>query len=191
MTEHREIVDKRMMRELNRRVITPLLIDLGARYLVKPYLGKYNDEEKTAKWGFGSQETRRQAAPHDRVTYEGIYYADGERTEGKTYQRVEDRYSAWSVKHDNRLVQNEETVKKSKTSFEETYNQIQTFTSLDLMQRFSASAQGEVLGIGGSVSSTTEVRAHTEVKTNKYDRKRTETVLDTSAHILYPGPVYQ
>ena len=59
------------------------------------------------------------------------------------------------------------------------------------MQRFSASAQGEVLGIGGSVSSTTEVRAHTEVKTNKYDRKRTETVLDTSAHILYPGPVYR
>ena len=115
MPEHREIVDKRMMREINRRVITPLLIDLGARYLVKPYLGKYNDEEKTAKWGFGY---KRHGDKRHRttVTYEGIYYADGERTEGKTYQRVEDRYSAWSVKHDNRLVQNEETVKKSKTS---------------------------------------------------------------------------
>ena len=51
MAQHREQVDKRMMREINRKVITPLLLDLGARYLVKPYMGKYDDEEKTATVG--------------------------------------------------------------------------------------------------------------------------------------------
>ena len=47
------------------------------------------------------------------------------------------------MKHDNRLVQNDETITKKVVSYEETYNQIETFTSLDLMQRFSATAQGE------------------------------------------------
>ena len=51
MAEHRERVDLRMMREINRRVMTPLLIDLGARYLVRPYMGKYDDEEKSCKLG--------------------------------------------------------------------------------------------------------------------------------------------
>ena len=190
MAEHREQVDKRMMQEINRRVLMPLLIDLGARYLVKPYLGKYDDEEKSANWGFGHKK-HGDKRHRTTVAYKGINYLDGEKREGKTYQRVEDRYSAWSVKHDNRLVQNDETITKKVVSFEETYNQIETFTSLDLMQRFSATAQGEVLGIGGSVTSTTEVRAHTEVKTNKYDRQRRETTLDTSAHIRYPGPVYR
>ena len=146
--------------------------------------------KRPLRWGFGHKE---HGGKRHRTTveYKGITYTDGEKREGKTYQRVEDRYSAWSVQHDNRLVQNEETVTKKIVSFEETYNQIETFTSLDLMQRFSTSAQGEVAGIGGSVSSTTEVRAHTEVKTNKYDRQRREVVLDSSAHIKYPGPLYR
>ena len=59
------------------------------------------------------------------------------------------------------------------------------------MQRFSASAQGEIAGIGGSVTSTTEARAHSEVKTNKYDRQKKEVILDTTARIFYPGPVYR
>ena len=190
MAKHREQVDKQMMKEINRRVLMPLLIDLGARYLVKPYMGKYDDAEKSARWGFGH---KRHGDRRHRTTveYKGISYIDGEKTEGKTYQRVEDRYSAWSVRHDNRLVQNDETVTKKVVSYEETYNQIETFTSLDLMQRFSASAQGSIAGIGGTVTSTTEARAHTEVKTNQYDRQRREVVLDTSARIRYPGPVYR
>ena len=190
MAIHRERVDKQMMQQINRRVLTPLLVDLGARYLVRPYLGRYDDEAKTAHWGFGHKEhgdKRHRTA----ITYEGILYADGDKTEGKTYERIVDRHSAWSVKHDNRLVQNEETISKKVVSYEETYNQLETFTSLDLIQRFSATAQGEVAGIGGSVTSSTEAHAHTEVKTNKYDLKRREVILDTSAHILYPGPVYR
>ena len=111
MAEHREQVDKRMMRQINRRVITPLLIDLGARYLVKPYMGKYDDEEKTANWGFGHKK-HGDKRHRTTVTYLGINYIDGDTTDGKTYQRVEDSYSAWSVKHDNRLVQNDETITK-------------------------------------------------------------------------------
>ena len=111
MAEHREQVDKRMMQEINRRVLMPLLIDLGARYLVKPYMGKYDDEAKTAKWGFGHKK-HGDKRHRTGVTYLGINYLDGEKREGKTYQRVEDRYSAWSVKHDNRLVQNDETITK-------------------------------------------------------------------------------
>ena len=190
MAEHREQVDKQMMQRINRRVLMPLLIDLGARYLVSPYMGKYDDEEKSARWGFGH---KRHGDKRHRTTvvYAGIAYTDGEKKEGKAYERVEERYSAWSVKHDNRLVQNDETVSKKVVSYEETYNQIETMTSLDLMQRFSATAQGEIAGIGGSVTNTTEVRAHTEVATNKYDRKRREVVLDASARICYPGPVYR
>ena len=190
MAEHREQVDKRMMQQINRRVLIPLLIDLGARYLVKPYIGKYDDEEKSAHWGFGHKK-HGDKRHRTTVDYLGINYIDGEMKDGKTYQRVEDRYSAWSVKHDNRLVQNDETITKKIVSFEETYNQIETFSSLDLMQRFSATAQGEIAGIGGSVTTTTEARAHTEVATEKYDRKRREVVLDTSARIFYPGPVYR
>ena len=63
----------------------------------------------------------------------------------------------WSRKHDNRLVANEENVNVKIASFNEQYNRIRTFTSLDLIQRFSGSAKGEVLGIGGSVQSSTEV----------------------------------
>ena len=190
MAEHREQVDKHMMQQINRRVLIPLLIDLGARYLVKPYLGKYDDEEMTAHWGFGHKkhgDKRHRTA----VTYLGINYIDGEMVDGKTYQRVSDRYSAWSVQHDNRLVQNDETVSKRVVSYEETYNQIETLTSLDLMQRFTATAQGEFAGIGGSVTSVSEVRAHTEVGTQKYDLKKREVMLDTSARIYYPGPVYR
>ena len=190
MAEHREQVDKRMMKKINQTVLTPLLIDLGARYLVQPYLGKYDDEEKSAHWGFGHKK-HGDKRHRTTVDYLGINYIDGETKSGKTYERVEDRYSAWSVKHDNRLVQNDETVSKKVVSFEETYNQIETFSSLDLMQRFSASAQGEIAGIGGTVTTTTEARAHTEVSTEKYDRKRREVVLDTSARIFYPGPVYR
>ena len=190
MAEHREQVDKRMMQAINRRVLIPLLIDLGARYLVKPYIGRYDDEEKSANWGFGHKK-HGDKRHRTTVTYAGINYINGDIKDGKTYQRVEDRYSAWSVKHDNRKVQNDETISKKIVSYEETYNQIKTFSSLDLMQRFSATAQGEIAGIGGSVTTTTEARAHTEVSTEKYDRKRREVVLDTSARIFYPGPVYR
>ena len=73
MAEHREQVDKRMMKQINRRVLTPLLIDLGARYLVKPYMGKYDDEEKTAKWGFGHKK-HGDKRHRTTVTYLGINY---------------------------------------------------------------------------------------------------------------------
>ena len=190
MAEHRERVDKQMMQVLNRRVIMPLLLDLGARYLVKPYMGEYDDEAKSAKWGFGHKK-HGDKRHRTSVEYIGINYIDGETIDGKTYERITDRYSAWSVKHDNRLVQNDETISKKVVSYEETYNQIETMASLDLMQRFSTTAQAEVAGIGGSVTSTTEARAHTEVATNKYDRQRREVVLDASARICYPGPVYR
>ena len=190
MAEHREQVDKRMMQQLNRRVMVPLVLDLGARYIVKPYLGMYNDEEKTAKWGLGHKK-HGDKRHRTSVAYQGMTYIDGEERVGKTYSRVEDRYLAWSVKHDNRRVQNDETVGEKKASYQETYSQIETLTSADLMQRFTATAQGEFSGIGGSVSSVTEARAHSEVATNKYNLKKEEVILDNSAHIYYPGPVYR
>ena len=66
----------------------------------------------------GASGTRRHGDKRHRtsVAYLGINYIDGETRDGKTYQRVEDRYSAWSVKHDNRLVQNDETVTKKVVS---------------------------------------------------------------------------
>ena len=81
MAEHREQVDKRMMQRINRRVLTPLLIDLGARYLVKPYLGNYEDEAKTAHWGFGHKTPRRQTPPHNRCLRR--HHLHGRRKEGR------------------------------------------------------------------------------------------------------------
>ena len=74
------------------------------------------------------------------------------------------------------LCKNDERITRKIVSFEETFNKLSTFSSsLDLMQRFSATAQGTVLGIGGSVSSSGEVHAHTEVETEKFNRTKTET----------------
>ena len=53
MAEHREKVDRRLSLEVVKRVLIPLCLDLGARYIRHPYLGNYNDEDKTIKWGIG------------------------------------------------------------------------------------------------------------------------------------------
>ena len=188
MGEHRELVDLRMMKQMNSHAIVPLLLSLGARYLVKPYIGKYDDENKTARWGYGHKhhgDKRHRSSG----AYEGIHYADGETDEGRTREVVLERRLAWAAKQDNRLAQNREHINTKKVSFEETYNEIRTFSSMDLIQRFSASAQGEVLGIGGSVSSSTEARGHTELETNQFNRHKEEVIIDCSADLLYPGPI--
>ena len=78
------------------------------------------------------------------------------------------------------LVQNDETVVIKIASFEESFNKIRTFSSLDLMQSFSATAQGEIMGIGGSVTSTTEAKAHTELETETFNRTKKEMIIDDS-----------
>ena len=169
-------------------MLIPLALDLGARYIVRPYLGAYSDEDKTIKWGVGHKRhgDRRHRTS---ATFTGIVYRDGEKTEGETRSIEVDRRIGWSRKHDNRLVANEENVNVKIASFNEQYNRIRTFTSLDLIQRFSGSAKGEVLGIGGSVQSSTEVHAHTEVETEKWGRTKQEMVLEDHVRIAYPGPI--
>ena len=188
MGQHRERVDKRTSLEVIKRVIVPLCLDLGARYLVKAYLGKYDDEEKTLKWGLGHKD-HGDKRHRTHVTFQGINYRDGQKTEGRTRSIEVDRHLGWSVKHDNRLVQNDERITRKIVSFEETFNKLRTFSSLDLIQRFSATAQGTVLGIGGSVSSSGEVHAHTEVETEKFNRTKTETVIEDDVRVFYPGPI--
>ena len=188
MAEHRERVDRRMSQEVVKRVLIPLALDLGARYIVRPYLGAYSDEDKTIKWGIGHKRhgDRRHRTS---ATFTGIVYRDGEKTEGETRSIEVDRRVGWSRKHDNRLVANQEDVNVKIASFNEQYNRIRTFTSLDLIQRFSGSAKGEVLGIGGSVQSSTEAHAHTEVETEKWGRTKQEMVLEDHVRIAYPGPI--
>ena len=73
-------------------------------------------------------------------------------------------------------------------SFVEDFNKIRSLTSLDLLQHFSVSAQGSVLGIGGSVSSTTEARAHSEVETEKFNHTKEERVLKDKFDDRPPRP---
>ena len=190
MGVHRERADKGMSQQVIRRVIVPLCLDLGARYLVRPYLGSYDDEEKTIKWGLGHKK-HGDKRHRTNVTFEGIHYRDGEMKEGDTQEIEVDRRIGWTRRHDNRLVQNDEQVNVKIMSFEETFNKLRTFTSADLIQRFSASAQGEIAGIGGSVSSSTEAHAHTEVETEKFNRKKEERIIDDNVRIFYPGPLYR
>ena len=154
-------------------------------------MGKYDDEAKSANWGFGHKK-HGDKRHRTTVTYSGHQlprWGDprGQDLSARGGQLLGVEQSSTTTA----LVQNDETVTKKVVSYEETYNQIETLTSLDLMQRFSASAQGEFSGIGGSVTTTTEMRAHTEVGTQKYDLKKREVMLDTSARICYPGPVYR
>ena len=190
MGEHRQLVDKRMSAQMNRRVLIPLALNLGARYLVNPYMGAYNDDEKTLQWGLGH---KKHGDKRHRTTarYEGIHYRDGDRVAGPTRQIVTNKKIAWSRKHDNRLAQNDETFGSKKMTYDESFNRIRSFSSFDLIQRFSASAQGAVMGIGGSVSSSTEAHGHTELETEQFNKKKEERVIDTSAHLCYPGPLYR
>ena len=88
-------------------------------------------------------------------------------------------------------MQLKETKETTRATYDETFNKIRTFSSLDLLTRFSATAKGEVLGIGGSVTNTTEARAHTELETETFNHKKTEKILNTSAEICFAGPVYR
>ena len=84
MGEHRERTDKRMSQEVIRQVIIPLALkNLGARYIVKPYMGEYNDEDKTIKWGLGHKK-HGDKRHRTGVTFKGIHYRDGKTVEGDT-----------------------------------------------------------------------------------------------------------
>ena len=190
MGEHRERVDKRMSAEINRRVIVPLILDLGGRYLVDPYLVSYDDDVKNIHWGLGYKK-HGDKRHRSSVRYQGVTYLDGGTHEAPSREIITDRKIAWVKKHDNRLVQNDETYGDKQMSYDESFNRLRSLTSFDLLNRFSASAQGAVAGIGGSISSTTEQRLHTEVETDQFNKKKRERVIDTSAHLAYPGPVYR
>ena len=46
-----------------------------------------------------------------------------------------------------------------------------------------------MLGIGGSVTSSTEAHAHTEVETEKWGRTKQEKIIEDHVRIAYPGPI--
>ena len=123
------------------------------------------------------------------VTFEGIYYKDGKQIEGKTTTVEIDHRIGWSRKLDNRKVANKVTVAEKIISFEETFNKLRTLTSLDIMTSFSASAQGEIAGIGGNVSQSLQTHAHTEVETEKMNHVKKERIIDDTTVLDYPGPV--
>ena len=178
-----------MSRQVVDRVIVPFVADLGAQHIVDhPYLGRYDHENKSITWGIGH---KRHGDKRHRtsVKFEGINYRDGKQVEGKTSTVEIDHRVGWSRKLDNRKVANHVTVSEKIMSFEETFNKLRTFTSLDIMNQFSASAQGEIAGIGGSVSQTTSIQAHTEVETEKMNHTKKEKVIDDTTVLDYPGPV--
>ena len=178
-----------MSSEVVRRVIVPFVEDLGARHLVgHPYLGAYDHENKSISWGLGH---KRHGDKRHRtsVKFEAIYYKDGEQVEGETTTVEIDHRLGWSRKLDNRKVANRVTVAEKILSFEETFNKLRTFSSLDIMNQFTASAQGEIAGIGGSVSQTTSIHAHTEVETEKMNHVKKERIIDDTTVLDYPGPV--
>ena len=158
MPEHRERVDKRTSAEINRRVMIPLLADLGARYLAQALPRRLPGRREEHQ--VGSRPPPQEGPPEHGRRTKASTTATAPMTEGPTRSIEVDRRVVWSVKHDNRLVQNDETRASKVVTFDESFNKIRTFSSFDLMTRFSASAKGEVLGIGGSVTNTTEARAH-------------------------------
>ena len=186
MGEHRQKVDHRVSMEVTKRVWIPVSFVLGARHIVRPYHGSYDDAEKTHVVGFGHKDggDKRHRSS---IRYVGINYPGGGSIDGLTRSIEVDRRIVWSVKHDNRLVQNDETRSSKVMTFDEEYDEVKTEAALDIMSNFSGS--GTVLGIGGSVSGSTH--SHIAGSTFKYNKKKTERIIDTSARICYPGPVYR
>ena len=101
-----------------------------------------------------------------------------------------DHRIGWSRKLDNRWVANRVTVAEKIVSFEETFNKLRSLLfSLDIMNSLTASAKGEIAGIGGSVSQTSSIHAHTEVETEKMNHVKRERIIDDTTVLDYPGPV--
>ena len=171
------------------RVLRPYLESLGVRYLWdRPGLTAYDHENKSISWDLAR---KKHGDKRHRTTmkYEGVYYGDGEIIEGPTTTVEIDHRIGWSRKLDNRKVANKVTVSQKVALFEETYNKLRTFSSLDIMSSFTASAQGEIAGIGGSVTQTSSIHAHTEVETEKYNLNRKERIIDDTTELDYPGPI--
>ena len=185
----RERIDKTMSLSVIKHAIIPYVLDLGAKHLVKhPYLGNYDHENKSLSWGLGH---KRHGDKRHRtsVKFEGVNYADGDKMSGVTTTVEIDHRVGWSRRIDNRKVANKVTVAEKIISFEETFNKLRTLTSLDIMNQFSASAQGEIAGIGGSVSQTSSIHAHTEVETEKMNHVKKERIIDDTTVLDYPGPI--
>ena len=185
----RERIDKNMSLQVTKRVLCPFIRDLGGRYLVDhPYMGAYDHPNKTIIYGIGHKK-HGDKRHRTSVKFEGIYYKDGKQIEGKTNTVEIDHRIGWSRKLDNRKVANSVTVAEKIISFEETFNKLRTLSSLDIMNSFTASAQGEIAGIGGSVSNTSSMHAHTEVETEKMNHTKKERIIDDTTVLDYPGPV--
>ena len=186
----RERIDKTMSLEVVKRVITPFVEDLGAQHLVEnPYLGNYDHEHKSLTWGLGH---KRHGDKRHRTSakFEAITITAGEKLEGKTTTIEIDHHIGWSRRIDNRKVANSVKVSEKIVSFEETFNKLRSLSSLDIVNSFSASAQGEIAGIGGSVSNTQTISAHTELEVEKMNHVKKERIIDDTTELNYPGPVY-
>ena len=183
---NRERIDKDMAFKVVRKVLHPLVKDLGARRLVQPYLRSYNDENKSIEIGLGVKRHSSSKRHRTTATFKAVNYRDGKLIEGFKSTVEIDRELAWSRRHDNRQVQNKETVLEKILTFDETFNKLRTKTSLSIVNNMSATAQGEIAGFGGSVSSSTTTSAHTEVETEKFSHHKEERVVENTVVIEYP-----
>lgn len=185
----RERIDKTMSLEVIRRVIRPVYEDLGSKYLWDhPSMTNYDHENKSISYDLGRKK-HGDKRMRSTLRYEGIYYNDGKQIEGKTTTIEIDHRVGWSRRLDNRRVANRVTVAEKIISFEETFNKLRTFSSLDIMNQFTASAQGEISGIGGSVTNVQTTQAHTEVETEKMNHVKKERIIDDTSVLDYPGPI--
>ena len=77
------------------------------------------------------------------------------------------------------------SVVRKMMSYEETFNKIRTLSSLVIAQSLTATAQGEIMGIGGSVTSTSSATASTEVETEKFKHVKKESVIEDDVTLHY------
>lgn len=185
---NREQIDKNMSMQLTDRVIVPLALDLGSKYLVNPYLREYDHEQKSIEYGLGYKK-HGDKRHRTGVKFEAIHYRDGEKTEGATRTVEIEHRLGWSRLHDNRQAQNHEEHEQSILSYDETFNKLRTLTSVDVLTELTVSAQGEVAGFGGSVTQHSSASAHSEVETEKFNHTKSEKVIKDKVLLVYPGPI--
>ena len=181
----RQQIDKENALRIISKVIRPLALNLGALHILKePYMTDYDRENDTLSYRVGSKK-HGDKRHRTNITFKGITYTDGEESKGKTKTFETDHRVGWSVVHDNRLGQHHEVRREKMMSYEETFNKIRTQSSLVIAQSLTATAQGEIMGFGGSVTTTSSATASTEVETEKFKHTKKESVIEDEVTLHY------
>ena len=160
------------------RRLTPVLEDLGVRYLRDDPLRKGRDAEQPHEWGLG---WKRHGDKRHRtgITFDGFNYVDGDRREGATQiQHLGGNREGWSEIYKKSDVDIGVVVDEELSLLDETYTEDRVSASFEVTSKTTSEANAGVkagpINAGASVTNETTVSAGSEFN-NVDSAKNTST----------------